>query len=240
MGARPLLIADEARRAIYLDFEGRKDEPPVLLGTLWVSRQGQEPMLRQYVLDPAFASAAVATGAAQASLAGEIRSLVSRAQRQHRVLVGWSEHEVRIVRACAPELADAFDAYYRDARALARRWRKKVHPEYAVQRDDRGRTHTLAAYLPLTGYAVPPAFEGGRVGKSIGSLRASMQIKGSFDAVSTKLQTRWVGVLGHNEHDCRATRAVCLAALDELAPTELHGRRERRKHGKKATRRKVA
>lgn len=240
MGARPLLTADEARRAIYLDVEGRKDEPPVLLGTLWVSRQGQEPMLRRYVLDPALGSAAVGAGVGRAAFAGEIRSLVGRAERQHRVLVGWSEHEVRTVRAYAPELADAFDAHYRDARALARRWRKRLHPAYAVPRDDRGRRHTLAAYLPLAGYERAPELAGGRVGKTIRSLREALDAAGTLDAVAPKVRSRWIAVLDHNEDDCRATRAVCLAALDELATTELRSRRGRTKHGKRSTRRKVA
>jgi len=240
MDTRPLLSAGEARRAIYLDFEGRPDEAPVLLGTLWVSRQGQDPMLRRHVLDPALASAAVALGLGRSSLRGEIRSLVSRAERQHRVLVGWSEHEVRVVRAFAPECAEAFDDRYRDARALARRWRKKLHPDYEVLRDARGRKHSLAAYLPLVGYDLPPEYVGGRVGKSIGALRDALEVRGTYDAVRPKLQVRWLEVLGHNEHDLRATRAVCLAALDERAGLELRDRRERKKRGKRSARRAVA
>ncbi len=240
MDPRPLLTADQARRAIYLDVEGRPHEAPVLLGTLWVSRQGQDPMLRRHVVDPAFASAAVATGLGRSSLRGEIRSLVGRAERQHRVLVGWSEHEVRVVRAYAPEFADAFDDLYRDARALARRWRKKIHPDYEVLRDARGRKHSLAAYLSLAGYDLPPEYAGGHVGKTIRSLRDALELKGSYDAVGPKLQVRWLEVLGHNEHDLRATRAICLAALGELADTELRNRRERKKRRKGSARRAVA
>ena len=240
MDPRPLLTTDEALRAIYLDVEGRPHEAPVVLGTLWVSRQGQDPMLRRHVVDPAFAPAAVATGLGRSSLHGEIRSLVGRAERQHRVLVGWSEHEVRVVRAFAPEFADAFDDRYRDARALARRWRKKVHPDYEVIRDARGRKHSLTAYLSLVGYDLPPEHVGGRVGKTIHALREALEVEGSFDAVRPKLQARWLEVLGHNEHDLRATRAICLAALDELAGEELRNRRQRKKHGKRHARREVA
>lgn len=240
MDQRPLLTTDEARRAIYLDVEGRPYEAPVVLGTLWVSRQGQDPMLRRHVVDPAFAPAAVATGLGRSSLRGEIRSLVSRAERQHRVLVGWSEHEVRVVRAFAPEFTDSFDDRYRDARALARRWRKKVHPDYEVIRDARGRKHSLTAYLSLAGYDLPPEYVGGRVGKTIRALREALEVEGSYDAVRPKLQARWLEVLGHNEHDLRATRAICLAALDELAGQELRNRRQRKKHGKRHARREVA
>ncbi len=99
------------------------------------------------------------------------------------------------------------------------RWRvgggRSSTPTTRCDRDARGRKHSLAAYLPLVGYDLPPEYAGGRVGKTIGALRDALEVEGSYDAVRPKLQARWLEVLGHNEHDLRATRAVCLAALDE-------------------------
>jgi hypothetical protein len=217
MSDRPILTADDARRAIYLDFEGRAGRSPVLLGALWVSRQGQEPMFRQYLLDGVFAPAAEASGASRTTLAGELKSLLKRATDQHRVFVGWSEHEVRTVYEHAPEFAETFDDLYRDARALARRWRKKVHPDFSVPKDDSGKRHTLARYIELADYELPTRFGGGNVGKTIAQVGHSIERTGSFDALSEKQRTRWEDLLGHNEHDCRATREICLLALDELA-----------------------
>jgi hypothetical protein len=48
------LSASEALRALYIDFEGEKDRPPVLLGTLRRGGRGREPFVRQAVLDPLF------------------------------------------------------------------------------------------------------------------------------------------------------------------------------------------
>ena len=243
MSQRPLLTAEEAKRAIYLDLEGRAGQSPVLLGALWVSRQGQEPMFRQYVLDGAFASAALATGRSATSFAGELKSLMTRAQSQDRVMVGWSEYEVRMVAEFAPEFSGEFDLRYRDARALARHWRKKIHPGYKVSSNNGAKKHSLGYYMALADHAPPAEFWGGWVAKTIAEVRDSLEHRGSYDALSAKQQTRWNDLLGYNEHDCRATRAVCFVALDELAKPELSTARSKKgararkentkEHGKK-------
>jgi hypothetical protein len=225
MSDRPLLTPDDARRAIYLDFEGRSGRSPVLLGALWVSRPGHEPLFRHYVLDGVFAPAAEASGASRTTLSGELKSLLKRATDQHRVLVGWSEHEVRTVYEHAPEFAESFDHLYRDARALARRWRRKVHPEFAVPKDDTGKRHTLARYMELADYELPSRFSGGHVGKTIAQVGHSIKRTGSFDSLSEKQRARWEDLLGHNEHDCRATRDICSLALSELADGKHHKHR---------------
>jgi hypothetical protein len=52
---RRRLTPDEAKRALYIDFEGRKDRPPVLLGA---TRFASAHRVHQYVTDPHFASIA--------------------------------------------------------------------------------------------------------------------------------------------------------------------------------------
>ena len=49
-----LLSAVEARRALYIDFEGEKDRPPVLLGVLRRPGMGAEPSVHQVVVDREF------------------------------------------------------------------------------------------------------------------------------------------------------------------------------------------
>lgn len=240
MSDRPLLTAEEADRAIYIHLEGGIGRSPVLLGALWVSRRGQEPMLRQYVLDEGVASAAVATGRSATSLAGELKSMIARAQSQDRVVVGWSERELDAVEEFAPEFSDEFDPRYRDAQALARRWRKKLHPNFNAAANRSGKKHSLARYQVLADYSLRPEFPGRRAAKTIAEMQGSIERKGSYDALSAKLQARWSELLGNNEHACRATRAVCLAALDELADLDLSGARTKKsprggkKHGRKS------
>ena len=47
------LSAEEAHLALYIDFEGRKDQPPVLLGTLRRSR-GPKPYVQHDIVDNRF------------------------------------------------------------------------------------------------------------------------------------------------------------------------------------------
>ena len=53
------LSAAEALRALYIDFEGQKDQPPVLLGVLRRGGKGSTPFVDQDVVDEAFAGLSV-------------------------------------------------------------------------------------------------------------------------------------------------------------------------------------
>jgi hypothetical protein len=208
------LTPEQARRAIYLDFEGRKDEPPVILGTLWVSRQGREPTVRQYVVDPAFRSAAKPP-IRFSSLAGQLESLLRRAERQHRVLIGWSEHEVRVVQKYCPDLAAPFVSIYRDARRDARVWRSTLHPEIDVPKVGTQPRHRLIVYAAAVGHENPDLGEKA-IGATLRELRARLSSR-PFDRQSAGLKARWAQVLAHNENDLRATWAVALRVAEELA-----------------------
>ena len=54
------LAPEDARRALYIDFEGRKDQPPVLLGC--TRRARVHGFLWQAITDPRFESLALADG----------------------------------------------------------------------------------------------------------------------------------------------------------------------------------
>ena len=56
------LAPDEARRALYVDFEGRKAGPPVLLGCTTKSRVRSQLSVWQAVTDPTLTPLAVADG----------------------------------------------------------------------------------------------------------------------------------------------------------------------------------
>lgn len=229
---------DEARRGIYLDFEGAVDESPAVLGTLWVSRQGQEPMLRQHVLDRAL-RAVVAPPLGSASLVGELRSLIGRAERQHRALIGWSGHELEVVRAHCPELAPAFEAVFRDARVPAKAWGRLTGLK--LKKDERERTHRLSSYEAALGQARSEELGPKQMTKAIRGVRRELD-RGA-EVVSDHAMRRWQRMLEHNELDLRATRAVALRALEDLTAAEAVERaraeeppRERRGAAKKAKR----
>jgi hypothetical protein len=98
--ARPFrhLTGAEALRALYVDFEGEKDTPPVLLG---VHRRGRgaRPFVQQDVLDEGFAGLAGSC----LSLHDAVEKVVRRAEHGARRIVAWTEHELRVVRTLHAE-----------------------------------------------------------------------------------------------------------------------------------------
>jgi hypothetical protein len=199
------LSAAEALRALYIDFEGGRDRPPVLLGTF---RRGgrSDPHVHQVVLDPVFAAA----GPETRDLHDAIETVVRRAERNDRRIVAWSEHELEMVRQLSeehPDLVARFEARYANARALAGYWRNKVHG------GDKPAENTLAAYLDLIGYDVPAGAGPGHVGETIRALRPTLE---AGRPLTSHQQARWTRLLKHNQHDCAGMRAICLQATTEL------------------------
>jgi hypothetical protein len=206
--ARPFrhLLEAEALRALYIDFEGEKDRLPVLLG---VHRRGRgaRPFVQQDVLDEAFAGLAGAC----LSLHGAVQKVVRRAEHGDRRIVAWTEHELKVVRTLGaedPELVARFGARFVNARAVAERWRNKLHDG---DRPERGR---LVDYLELVGYPVPDEASGGDVGATIRVLRDRL---GRGLSPTPGQQARWDRLLEHNRHDCVGMRHVCLRATAELS-----------------------
>ncbi len=76
------LTAAEALRALYIDFEGGRGKPPVLLGILRRGRKGTEPSVFQTVLDPVFEAA----GPETRDLRKAVETAVLRAERGDRLV----------------------------------------------------------------------------------------------------------------------------------------------------------
>ena len=198
----------EALRALYVDFEGEKGEPPVLLG---VHRRGRgaRPFVQQDVLDQAFAGLAGPAGRA-VTLREAVEKVIRRAEHGDRRIVAWSEHELNVVRtllADDPGLVASFEARFVNARALAERWRHRLHAGAGA---DCGR---LADYLALIGYPVPAEAAGGDVGRTIRDLRG--RLERGLPPTPGQVE-RWDRLLEHNRHDCAGMRRVCLRATREL------------------------
>lgn len=228
---KQLLTPDEARRAIYIDFEGRKNEPPVLLGSLYFEgRRTPDPerlVFRHDIVDPTLAPLADAveiTGlhlyrCEARSVATAIRDLVRRANNQKRPIVAWSQHE--ITRIQEADLSDDLEAvvqrWFRNGKETATKWRTTRHPDWQLERDAAGRVDRLTHYLDRIGYHVPPDHRGGRVGETIKSLRTSLERGKDWEDLRETQRDRWAALLMHNYHDCNGMRTVVQRAADELA-----------------------
>ncbi len=200
------LSPDEAERALYLDFEGNADQPPVLVGVLRREGRGERPFVQQEVLDPVFAS----LGLPVMSLLAVVQKVVVRAEARDRRIVSWSQHDLEVVRRLAadhPELVERFEARYANAKSVAQRWVNKLNPE---RRPVDGR---LIDYLGLIEYVVPEAAEAGEVGETIRRLRRTLDAGRELTA---NQHERWERLLEHNRHDCAGMKRICLRAAREL------------------------
>jgi hypothetical protein len=200
------LSLDEARHALYIDFEGRKDQAPVVLGVLRRRGRGQRPWVQQVIVDETFASLGLST----LSLGAAVEAVVMRAERRDRRIVSWSEHDLEVVRTLreeAPELVERFEARYANALAVAKRWRTLA---YDRKRPEDGR---LVSYLALIEYVVPDEAVGGDVGETIRIMRPRLE---SAQPLTERHWKRWNDLLEHNRHDCAGMKRVCVLAAAEL------------------------
>lgn len=197
----------EARRALYIDFEGEKDRVPALLG---VHRRGRgaRPYVHHDIIIEAFAS--TEPDAATTALARAVRKLLQRAESNDRRIVAWSEHELKVIRrdlAHEPELIRRFEARFANARRIAIKWRNRCHE------GTKPPTGSLPDYLTLLAYRVPDDAVGGDVGATLRAIR----LRHEQGRLPTPGQVeRWERVIEHNRHDCIGMRQLCLVATDEM------------------------
>lgn len=204
---RQFLSGDEARRAIYIDFEGNQDRPPTLLGVLIEDR------LQQFILEEAFRDCA-RRRRAQAEWRGHgvAREVVQAAVLEQRRIVSWSNHDHRLFLELLPDASDrtSLDRVYRNAIKTGRRWRHFVRPDLT------GR-HTLQSYMSVLGWKVPEEVGVGTVGPSLRYLRDRLEWNGGlWRELTISQKNKWRGVLRHNRHDLRGMRKVVCKMTDQL------------------------
>ena len=187
MSKQSRILPEQARRAVFFDFEGFADRPPALLG---VAVEGE---LQQVVLDPRLEQAADAKGLQVSSLHEEALKLENLAKNEDRLLVAFTRHELRVCRDFGQV---DLEAYYWDAHKAARPWRRVHHPGHAKEPRD------LLHYFRLVGLD-PPQHHGFK--KTTVRLKAvieQLQHHGEYSRLTSTAKGKWTKVLQHNEHDC--------------------------------------
>lgn len=199
------LSGTEASRALYIDFEGEKDKPPVLLGILRRRGMGPEPNVHQLVVDADFET----LGLEGVAFKRAVERVVVRAERRGRRIVSWTEYDLEVVRRLRdedPDLVARFEARYANAKRVAERWMNKLH------RDDRPADGKLAGYLAAIAYEVPHGGRAGQVADTVKALRPTLQ---AGRPLTGRQRERWDELLEHNQHDCAGMKAICLRATRE-------------------------
>ena len=205
---RRRLTPDEASRALYIDFEGRKDLPPVLLGA---SRFGSAHRVHQYVTDPHFAAIADAEELEVMTLGEGVERIIQRAEKHDRQIVAWTEHELDVVRRWVPEHLDRFERRYRNALGVAKYWRNTCHE---TAKPSNG---ALVGYLDLVGYRVPEAAGVGRAAQTLDILGRAFDRGRTASQLTANQRQRWTDLRAHNAHDCAGMRQVCLTATTQIS-----------------------
>jgi hypothetical protein len=198
----------EAQRAIYIDFEGLKDQAPALLGVLVDNR------LRQHVFDPVLqkmnpgASArlridGVLTSGRSGRLARTIGKLAARCEREGRRICAFSDHDLKVIqRYVGTDVATV----YVNARLVARRWINACHP------DARPSSQRLRDYLALRVVRYHHPVPSGQAAKWIRQVKRTVGRLHASLAANARAAERWRMLLEYNAHDCIGLRHLTLLA----------------------------
>lgn len=228
------LTPEEARRAIYIDFEGRMNEPPALLGVLYAEGKDASEdrlVLRHDILDPALKTLDEAVDfegvyrydTSVWSIRASVLDVVRRAKNQKRHIVSWSRYDAT---AIAEHGTTAYNRrilnmWYRDGKATARRWRTRCRPDLEFPRSGMRGAHQLTVYLDVFDYPLPDDYGKGTVGDRLRDVRTALATRGDWDSLTEIQQGKWRGVLNHNAADLYGMRTVVIGAAAELAAAAL-------------------
>ena len=217
---------EEARRAIYIDFEGTAVDPPSLLGALWAEESGLSFV--QFVIEDALWPAATARGdrpgwackPATWSVLSEVRSMASREGRR---IIAWSDHEREELVKGMPSASDQewFDRHVVNAIPIAERWKNRRFPDVMFVKDPnrrmRGKNY-LDRYFNLIGYEVPSAFGPGNSASRIRDVRNGLQKRdGQYELLTPTMKGKWTKALQHNWYDCNGLRELMIRCCGDAA-----------------------
>jgi len=230
--AKQTISPYEAQRALYVDFEGRKDEPPALLGAMYATGarfSDTRVVMSHYVVDPQLSrlgSAWTIDGpyrydVRHESLSGALNAVIRLARSKNRLIVSWSQHDLGVIVQYGNlrgMLADELAARYRDGKATAKRWYRRHRAPTILRPGASGRRHTLQNYLELINFAdFHPAYGTGLTGENLRVVREAIARRGDVAALTERQRERWYDVLGHNYYDCCGLRDVVMRAAHELS-----------------------
>ncbi len=196
----------ELNRAIYFDFEGRMNEPPVLLGAY------SRGWFRQFVFDSTFAPLVKTSRAAgyrvfhRKSVETVVETeLLGPAERDDLRLIAFSEHELRAVHDLAgPRLALRMSERFLNARRYAAAWVGRDRPDIRSASDPA----SLADFAALFGFEWPEEYDV-QPAETILRLRRRLQTSRRKNrAPDERAVEAWARLLEYNKYDCLAAKHI--------------------------------
>ena len=208
-----------ARRALYIDFEGRIGTPPVVLGVLHDTRY------QVFLLDEAFRPLARSNAIPDAtvrvcSLDDAVAELVRLAGAgQGRRIVAFSEFELHVVREHTRTLVDAFATSYLNILAEFRRWYHRTRQSRPLE------SFGLDACETWTGYQ-RPADANCEPADLLRRLREQLDTASRRGVVpGAHTIALWTQLVRYNQHDCLGMRHLA-GYVAEACSAEAHVQRQ--------------
>lgn len=222
MASKPKITAGELARAIFIDYEGNIDREPTLLG--W-RVDGQT---HAAILEVEFATCSDRYRAKDVHLKDHSQlasNLLLRACDEDRVIVSWSEHDLRVVnQVLSAKDQERFSSRYRNAITTARSWHYKTMEKRAPVGD-------LSYFCQLLGFPIPKKYGTGKVGHALRLIRNQLHEGREYPELTPKARASWVAIVKHNDLDLRSMEFVLQSMLkipskrshpDQMALTFVH------------------
>jgi hypothetical protein len=196
-----MLSRIEAKRAIYIDFEGFMKESPALLGVL------VDNSFEQIVFDTELRDAARATALRISALSVEGARILDQGLSERRYIVAYSLLEqLQLARWANLDIS----GQYKNARAVAQRWRSRFHPDAAANGNG------LKDYFKLIGVERGRHLGDRKSTKWIRAVRNGLRTNRTFDGLTSTQKAFWTKLLQHNRIDCEGMRTLIVRVSDEL------------------------
>lgn len=208
-------LSEAWQRAIYIDFEGRLNDPPTFLGIcsddnwvveileplLWQAHEYGHPNGHVFSATPLNALDVIKSGAV-----GENLMVVAWSSRELDAILKTDGLTSREAMWWHKNLVDG----KKHAKKLARELAIKIAPRKSTMGNGENK-NSLASFMEATGYKVPVIHGPGNTAQRILYVRNQVLRKGSFDVISPSAKRKWTNVLSHNYHDCVGLRHVMVS-----------------------------
>jgi len=213
---RPLKPS-QAKRAVFIDFEGTRDDEPSLLGVYIAGRD----KFYQTVMEPALYKTALykspkitwqVNAATPAEALDKLRRLIESRKRMR--VFSWSKLEQRMINKLlkdSPELREFWKDRVEDAIPYAKAWKRLAHPDVKLSRKKGRGPNTLENFEKLIGFKRHTIHGWGLTGKRVRGVRAALAKRGSMKKLTRTQKGYWTNLLIHNRDDCRGMTAVMAA-----------------------------
>ena len=225
---QPPFTVEEAKRAIYIDFEGTMKDPASFLGVLVVGDSGATefdqpvfdedlwPVVRHHKPKKTAGYAP-----READFFETFVALRERAESESRKVVAYSEHEVNEIseRILLKREVQWWQENLLNARPYAKAWKKDQHPDAEFKKAKNkpmSGKYTLDQFFKLIRYEVDKSLGPGNSAQRIKYVRNMLnKHSGNYGALSSTAKGKWTKACLHNWHDCEGLRKLMIRVAED-------------------------